>query len=332
MTAPVQVREQADLVKKLQEEYINSKNAEAKPEGEPKEPVENTPPADPTPKPEVTDQPATILKEDYDKLEQRYRTLQGMHTADVSRFRTELEASRNDIQELKKQLATKEQPKKVERTPVKYVTDADESEYGDTLDMVRRAAREEAENLFAKQEDAYLEEIANLKSQLGQIQNTVVPRVEDLSRGQEDAVKVQFWTTMDTQVPNWRVINQDEGFRAWLLAEDPLTGATRQQYLTHAHNQYNAQRVIGFFKEWERIAGGQTPAPKKDPQAELAKLQTPGPSRGGNAPSNEKKKWTREEIRKFYQDKTMGVYASKPDEAKKMEADIIAAGREGRIS
>lgn len=328
MTVPVQVREQADKVKELQAEYIKSKETEGKPPGEPKEPVVEPP------KPEATNPPVTVSKDDYDKLEQRYRTLQGMLTAETSRSRSELQARDDAIKSLEDRIAAQEQTKrKIERTPAKYVTAEDESEYGDTLEMVRRAAREEAENYFAKQEDAYLEEIASLKTQLGQIQNTVVPRVENMAHAQEDAIKSQFWAAIDTQVPNWRNINQDEGFRAWLLAEDPVTGATRQQFLTDARNQYNAPRVIGFFKEWERIAGGQTPAPKKNSQAELEKLVTPGPSRGGQAPTEGKKKqWTRAEIRQFYQDKTTGKYASKPEEAKQMEADIIAAGREGRIS
>lgn len=333
MSRPAQLEAQIARVQEIQAEMTKGDtqdNVELNDDGTPKT---VTPPEAVTPPP-VVEPPATINKEEYDKLEQRFRTLQGMYNADSVRLRGELKEALDAIKELEDRVVAAEATAKTPNdAPVKYITAEDESEYGDTLDMVRRAAREEAENLARKREEKFLNEIAELKNQLGYVQSTVVPKVDSITRSQEEQVKAEFWGAIETQVPNWRTINDSADFRAWLIAEDPLTGATRQQFLAQAQYNYNAPRVIGFFKEWERTkAGGQTPAPKNSAHSELEKMVSPGASKGGNVPvTTEPKIWSHDAIGKFYADVTKGVYANKPEERKKIEADIFAAQREGRV-
>lgn len=333
MSRPAQLEKQIERTKEIQAEM--AKGAEAV---EGTTPSTDGTPAVVTPEPGVTtvanESPATVSKEDYDKLEQRYRTLQGMHTADGQRFRTEMASMQGALNDLENRLVAAEEANKSQPvTPSRYVTAEDEEEYGDTLAMMRRAAKEEAEAVAFAREKANLERIANLERTLGYLQNNVVPAVEGITRSQGEQVKAQFWDAINVQVPDWRTVNDDPNFKAWLLAEDPVTGATRQQFLTQARNDYNAMRVIAFFKEWKRqAAGGQTPAPNQT-QAELERLVAPGASKGGTTPvTPEKKTWTSADIAKFYADINRGVYANKLDERKKIEADLFAAQAEGRIS
>lgn len=327
MSRPAQLEQQLARVKEIQAEMA---------EGETPENVE-TPPAEVPPEPvtpaEVIESPATISKDEYNKLEQRYRTLQGMHTADTSRYRGELSTAMQAIQDLEDRVAAAERSAVPAYTPAKYITKEDEDEYGDTLEMVRRAAREEAENTAGKREQALLDRIAQLEKQFGHVQNTVLPKVEDLSQAQVDQVKAAFWGAINTQVPDWRAINDNEGFKAWLLAEDPITGANRQQFLSQARNQYDATRVIRFFEEWKRTqAGGQTPAPKNSANSELDRLVAPGASKGGTSTQPEKKQWTGALVSAFYKDIHLGKYADRADERKKIEADIFQAQAEGRYT
>lgn len=325
MSRPAQLEQQIERVKQLQAELAEP----TEPQSAPVEPQEPTEPVAPEP---VAQVPVTVSKEEYDRLEQKYRTLQGMHNADAARFRSELAAANSAYHDLEQRLAEIERAAQKPVEPVKYVTAEDEEEYGETLEMVRRAAKEEAEKIFRKSEDAYLARIAQLENEIGRVNSTVVPVVQDLSRSQLEQAKADFWTAINTQVPNWQSINNDQAFKDWLLSEDPITGATRQQFLSQAQSELNASRVIKFFKEWERTAaGGPTPAPR-NPQDELQQYVAPGTSRTATPADKTKKQWTREEISKFYQDSMMGKYANRPEEKKRIEQDIFAAQAEGRVS
>lgn len=333
MTRPAQVVNQIARAKEIQEEMNSVDNQDPSTNDDPGTPP-NTP-QEPVVQPPVNNSPVTISKEEYDKLDQRYRTLQGMYTADTNRLRTELGTANDAIQDLEDRLvevenSTKHQPV----TQNKYVTGADVEEFGDnTIDMVRRAAREEAETIAAKQQDAYLKRIAQLESELGSFRNNVMPRVEDLSNSQAEKVKAEYWSALSAQVPDWREINDSKEFKAWLLDEDPVTGANRQQFLASAHKNFDASRVVRFFQEWKRTkAGGQTPAPNSNSQVNLEHMIAPGTSKAGTVPGDaEKKKWTRTEIADFYKDVTTGKYTGRLEEKKKIEAEISSAAREGRV-
>lgn len=331
MSRPAQLEQQIARAQELQAkltegdtEIVVNDDEQTPPDSEPKEPVAPV---------VVSEPPATITKEDYDKLEQRYRTLQGMHAADVNRFRNELKSATDAIKDLEDRLIAAETAKVKTPELVKYITDEDESEYGDTLEMVRRAAREEAENLAIKREAALMEKIAELQDQLGYVRNNVVPKVENITRAQQDQIVAEFWAAIDTHVPNWKEINDNQAFKDWLLTVDPLLGANKQYFLRQAQQQYDASRVIGFFKEWERIqAGGQTPAPKNTAQSELEKHIAPGASKGSvGSMQVEPKVWTPEEVGKFYADITAGKYRDRLEERKKIENDIFLAQKEGRF-
>lgn len=327
MSRPAQLEQQIERVKQIQAEMLEDDN-----ESVVTEPVVQQTPQETVPPQPVVQEPATISKEEYDRLEQKYRTLQGMHNADATRFRSELAAANNAYHNLEQRLIEVEKAAQSPVTPAKYVTEEDEKEYGETLEVVRRAAKEEAEKIFRGSEDAYLARIAQLEAEISRVNNTVVPVVQDLSRSQAEQAKADFWGAINTQVPNWQTINNDQAFKDWLLSEDPITGATRQQFLAQAQSELNASRVIKFFKEWERTAaGGPTPAPRNS-QVDLEQYVAPGTSRATAPVDNTKKQWTREEISKFYQDSMMGKYATRLDEKKRIEKDIFAAQAEGRVS
>lgn len=325
MSRPAQLEQQIERVKQIQAEMLEPV--------EPKnEPVEEAEPKEPTTKDPIVQGPVTISKEEYDRLDQKYRTLQGMYNADTARFRSDLAAANNAYHNLEQRLIEVEKAAQTPVAPTKYVTAEDEEEYGETLEMMRRAAKEEAEKIFRKSEDAYLARIAQLENEVSRVNNTVVPVVQDLSRSQIEQAKADFWGAINTQVPNWQSINDSQAFKEWLLSEDPVTGATRQQFLSQAQSELNASRVIKFFREWERTAaGGQTPAPTKS-QGELEQYVAPGNSRSTVPTGQTKKQWTRDEISTFYKDVMLGKYNGRPEQKKKIEDDIFAAQAENRIS
>ena len=61
----------------------------------------------------------------------------------------------------------------------------------------------------------------------------------------------QFWAQPpngERAVLNWREVNNDPRFIAWLDNPNPLSGCTRQQLLNEATARGDAGRVIAFFR------------------------------------------------------------------------------------
>lgn len=321
MSRPAQLEQQVERVKQIQEEMLNQQElTDDNNPPAPQEPVPN--PQNPEPVPHNTQEPATITKEEYDRLEQRYRTLQGMHRADTNELRVQLNGAIAALENLRAEAAAKQHTPPA--GPSKYVTDDDVEDYGDTLEMVRRAAREEAEAVAFQREQALVNRIAQLEAEAGHVRKTVMPAVENMAYSHAEQERNNFWNTINTQVPDWESINATQGFIDWLQSEDKLTGMNRQHFLSQAQANYDAQRVVNFFNEWKRTAaGGQTPAPTNN-QAHLQQYVAPGTSRKVTPVEPKKKEWTGDEIGKFYQDALMGKYRDKPEEKKRIEAEIFA--------
>jgi hypothetical protein len=63
-------------------------------------------------------------------------------------------------------------------------------------------------------------------------------------------------------------------------------------------------------------------------------MAAPGVPKSGTAGAQDgagKRVWTRAEIAQFYRDKSAGRFAKREAHAKKLEEDIFAAQREGRV-
>jgi hypothetical protein len=92
--------------------------------------------------------------------------------------------------------------------------------------------------------------------------------------------------------------------------------------------------VASFFKAWDELNGksvAQTNR-KAQPSSQLEKQVSPGRGRSGGAgvPS-ESQTYSTEDIKMFFNDVRMGKYKGREDERGRIERDIFAAQREGRI-
>lgn len=126
---------------------------------------------------------------------------------------------------------------------------------------------------------------------------------------------------LDRALPNWREINQDSWWLAWLHGIHNLTGRPRQQWLDDAVAKGDADRVIRFFRDFlaERAA-----AKQHERAAPAYRGPRPAPLRG-------KPTYTRAQIAELYAAHRKGAYAGHEAEWARQEQDIIAAGREGRV-
>ena len=273
-----------------------------------------------------------------DTFEQKYKTLQGLYNAEVPRLRSQnqdLTTRLTNMEQLMAQMQTQPaepQPAPVAQ-PVTLVTEDDISEYGDSIDVMRKVSREEAAALTSQLE-AVQAQLANLQ----QAQTNLVPRVEQLATTQTQSAEQTFWQELTRAVPDWQTTNLDAGFQTWLLEIDPLTGVARQTYLDDAQRNLDARRVATFFTTWAAQSTAQPadpePTTQSAPNAATSELEAqvaPGRGNSGNPPKPEGKSYTAAEIRKFYTDVQKGKYVGKDDERKGIERDIFAAQQEGRI-
>ena len=108
-----------------------------------------------------------------------------MYNADVPRLNAENRDLAARVSQLEGLLSNMNEP--AQQTPVqseKLITDDDVKEYGDSIAVMRKAAREEVS-----------QEIAQLKQQLGQLQG-VLPQVQQVQAQQKKSGEQTFWNTI----------------------------------------------------------------------------------------------------------------------------------------
>lgn len=277
------------------------------------------------------EQSATDNKPSDDGLLQKYRTLQGMYNAEVPRLHAQNKDLTARVAQLEQLLATMSaapaQQQETAPQSRKVVTQADIDEYGDSIDVMRRVYQEEVGNLHG--------EISQLKSYIQQMQTNVVPQVQAVAQRQAATAEQQFWADLTSAVPSWQSINNDQDFHSWLLETDPLTGIARQTYLEDAQRALDSRRVANFFRTWLEVSGRAAVAqPNRTAAAsELEKQVAPGrPKSGGSVASNKTKTYSPEDIKSFFNDVRSGKYKGRETERDRIERDIFAAQREGRIT
>src|SRR5215831_16394315 len=116
----------------------------------------------------------------------------------------------------------------------------------------------------------------------------------------------------DRAVPDWRTINQDPWWHAWLAMTHLYSELSRGWHLDNAAARGDADSVIAFYRDFLQWRPRRTPPP------------------AGPAPTG-KHVYSRSEILRLHEQHRKGAYAGREAEWARIENDIIAAGREGRI-
>lgn len=255
--------------------------------------------------------------------EHRFNSMKGRY----DQAQRALQAQNERISQLEATIASMQAPPAPENRQ-RLLTPEDEETYGsEFIDVVRRAAREEANAEI----DALQQKIQNLQAQLQGVNGYVT----------QDA-RSRLFSALDASISNWQEVNQNPEFHSWLALPDPYSGVIRQELLNAAFERNDSPRVLAFFNGFlaqeaavDPAKGGPdkntaTPTPAKVP---LAAFAAPGRAKtaAGMSPPAEKPTFTRAEITRFYTDVAAGRYAGKQEERLRLERQIHEAGIEGRI-
>lgn len=270
-----------------------------------------TPAATPA-QPAPTVESAAELKAKLEQATKDLATANSRYAVLKGKFDNENPQLKQQVKDLEKQKADLEAKiaQKYESGELTGLSDEDRRLAGeDLVKVIAKAAREVAASEFDARIKPFSENVTTLQRQS----------------------EANYYATLDSQVPDWELQNEDPNFIAWLNAVDPASGSLRFDLLKRAEQGRQGFRVADIFKAFreKREIGAQAPSV----QASQPPLDPPAGGEGEvpNLEGGQKKIWLQSEIRGFYNDKRRGLYAGKDDEARAIEADILAAGREGRV-
>lgn len=297
---------------------------------EPSLPSEPPPaPEPPPPQPEPEPPPQTA------EWEQRYRTLQGKYDTEISGLRGQVAGLERLLATM--QAAPPQPPAPQPGAPVHY-NDDDVQLFGeDLLQAATRAA-----------EARYHTVISELQNKIARLEGG-----QQQFAGQRLQDQVFDALERDPELTGrWDAINRSPDFHAWLQQVDEYAGVTRFEMLQHAYLNGDAIRTGRFFKKYmaehtvqppiatpsQTVSApstngrGHAPAPAGSPR--LEDFAAPGRAAGSGQSGNgapPPRIWSRSDITAFYRDRTDGRYRGREAEAERMEQDLFAANREGRI-
>jgi hypothetical protein len=173
------------------------------------------------------------------------------------------------------------------------LTEQDFDNYGpELIDMTRRAAVE-----------ALSPELQRLHAENQQLRHL-----------QQRQQHVEIERALDRALPDWRAIYADPRFSQWLSMPDEYSGTVRSRLMQNAVANGDAHRVVAFYKGFQYAPAG--------PTRQQARSRS---SATGGRPI-----YTRQQIADLYERRRKGGI----DDARwaPIEADIIAAAREGRVT
>jgi hypothetical protein len=246
-------------------------------------------------------------------LEQKYRTLQGIHRGLTEKVGT-LEA---EVQALRAKVSAPPPPAPTP-APQPAADPKDVEAFGlDMVSMVQRtteayltAARQAIEQRFAAIEGA----VEALKQTLQGTSQAVAQTAEEA-----------FFEKLTQLVPDWLRVNASQEFLAFLAEADPIYGVPRQAALDAAQAKNDANRAANVFKAFIATL----PPPPATPPSE-----SPSPRGAGSPPpppAPQAQLVPQSEITAFYNDVARGKWRGRDQERLTKEAFYNAAIAEGRV-
>lgn len=307
--------------------------------------LEPTPaPAAPPPSPA---EDMAALKARMAALEQQANTWRGRYEAELPREREARRALEAEIADLQQKIADSQVPKESLEAPKPEELE----QYGE--DLFKLAAR----YIMPQVKAMVAAEMARLSSRLDGVASTMTEATTTAKQREE----IAFFAALDSQLPNWRTIDEEPEFGRWLDTIDPIFQQPRRIALDSAGKARNVAAAIGLFKAFLAESGRAEPqtavqnpagsaagasgtggnptapaAPTEQPPAlSLADLAAPGrPAQAPAAappPQPGQRVWKYSEIRALYAQRSRGTYRGTAADWDRTEREIAAAQREGRV-
>lgn len=241
--------------------------------------------------------------------EHRFRVLEGKYNKEVPALQTEVRNLQGQVQDRDRQI------EELKGSGAQPGQGNDASNTGLSDEEIRHFEEEFGEDLVG-----FIRKLTASSAGGNTKVEELERKVQRFEQKERLDAETLFWTALKELVPDFQTVNQDPAFHKFLAQFDPQTGHQRQQSLAQAQQALNADDVAAIFNAFKQ----QSPSPQPIPEDQI----DPQTSRATQTPQGQRI-WTRDEISRFYRDKTQGKYDR--DEAQRLEADIFKAQQEGRI-
>lgn len=315
-------------VDKTQEEIdaLLSEVESKEPEGKPPAEVTELHPQEEAPEP-------SEKKTERVDWKHKFAVLKGKYDAEVPRLNQDLRDANSRIEKIEAKMEAVVTPKEEAPKASALITPEETADYGeDLLDVIGRKAQEIVNAEYKPQLEGLNREISELKQQIGVADQRISHQEQN-----------EVFAVLNREVKDWQSTNKNPDFHSWLDLLDPFSGITRKKLMLDAFDANNAPRVKAFFDSFLKENAAVTPNTTGEQPAvqagttstlDLEDYIAPGTPKGGGqagAPK-EKRTWTNAEVGKFYGAVQKGHYKNRPEDKARIEADIVAATREGRIT
>ena len=182
-------------------------------------------PAEPSPDP---------LLQAGDTWEHKYSVLQGKYNSDLTELRAELESQAGTIANLNSLIVS--------------LNNAPGTPMADPSNEVRpQAGHEELDpTKFEGYGSEMLDLVKLVKQQASEI-SLLKGETDKLTENQVKSDADVYYDALDLKVGDWRTLNKDPGFLAWLKEPDGLSNTPRQENMTAAHTAMDVKAVCKYF-------------------------------------------------------------------------------------
>lgn len=329
MPLPKAIQRQADAAEAIAAQFANPSMVVDPNTGEP---LTQTAPVAVQP---VEQAPAPAPRDDF---EQKYRSMQGKYDAEIpvlrqqaqtfERINTTLGAQLAQVSEELNRLRAAPAPQ-TPAAPVRAVNDKDVETFGSELiDLISRVSAAQMGSLESK--------LASHLTEIKQAVGRTNSEVGTVRKSQEQTDRALYEQRLTEVVPNWRAINANPDWLAWLNEFDAVLGGTRQAALSDAYAKFDSNRTVAFLHAYLALPRSRPATAARTPQEELARQQSPraSASQAQASPQStaaETRFWTQREIGDFYTAVLQGKFKGNPGEKARIEAQIDEAVATGRV-
>lgn len=272
----------------------------------------------------------TPPKANDDTWEAKYKSLKGKFDAENPMLKTMVRDLQRNESELKQRIEqleralqeTKKEPEP-QLDPQRF--EAYGTEFGELVKVI-------------EQQKKTLQEQSSKMAQLTAQLNGTSSRLDEVAIDQEAERKKNYQTYINNVArelkargQDYNRLNYDEGFINWLRQHDQGDKYPRFSYLNQAEANHDLEATMAIFDRY--LTGNTTPQAQRQQTFPNVQPQSVNTGVDFNPPNQQQQvsEWKKSEITKFYTDKAAGKYDGREAEADRLEMEIFAASKAGRI-
>lgn len=265
-------------------------------------------------------EPKPEASEDAAYWKQRFSTLQGKFNAEVPLLHQQLKEQGSQLHQLMEKLTEKDKPAELQE---ELVTSKDTEDYGaDLIDMTRRVATEVVRKVITQEMAKFRQELGAVQDQVGQVGEQVAMTASD-----------RFWAGVMTLVPDWKAVDTNPQWVAWLDTKPKFARRTYRELATEAIESGDAETIANLVEVWrgpQQAAPTPIPVPQvSQAQAELQRQVAPSTSRASSSTPAPGRIWSGAEYTEAMDVRNPKRYGQA--KADQMEAEANLAHAEGRV-